>query len=270
MTRTHEITGGGLTTGLPVTSPAGTRGAAGGKEALRDRLKVELAAAEAAAKKRLESEWWDNSHLTVAAETEGMRSLRTRHRPPWEGPWSTYGWLNLDRVQLRRSIAIHEAGHLVLGRQVGMPVKEAAIADDLGLTPGQEPAGYVTWGPEDWFGPWKDFAMVAAAGEQAQMRWLKDEGLYTERRGWAVEAHAWHDRHAVATQAAASSPPVSVSFGQPGTADFDWADLLHAAERHLDQRWSQLLEVADALDQHGHLNGADIDRIINPSQENRR
>ena len=258
--------------GLTVTSPSAQAGAAGGGEILRDRLKAELAAAEAAAQEREKTQWWDNSHLGVAAGAEAMRLLRTRHRPPWEGPWSTYEWLNLDTAQLRRSIAIHEAGHLVLSLQVGIPVKEAGIAEDLGVDPSSsEPAGHIAWSGAPWFGAWKDYAVTFAAGEQAQMRWLKDEGLYTDRRGWAVEAHAWHDRHAVATsQAATTNPPVSLSFGQPGTADFDWADLLTEADQRLEKCWAQLLDVADALDRHGYLSRSDIDRIINPAKENRQ
>lgn len=195
------------------------------------------------------SGWHSNGHLG-----EVLAGYRTAHRPPAvNGPWWLYGLLDLPRPALRRYLAVHEAAHAVLGQAHGLPLDEVALADDLGQGPGEGPAGHTTWGfPLQC--AWIDWATTCAAGEQAQQRWLREQDLHTETRGWAIEIQGQHDRRS-AVDALRTAEPVTVSFGAPGTAAIDWQTLREYADVRLDRRWPQVLAVAAALDQAGRLTG---------------
>lgn len=195
--------------------------------------------------------------------------LLTRHRPP--RPWrSLHETFNLPQRVLRRKAAVHEAGHVVAAlvsgsRRRDPAIIEVAVAADYGKRPRNEPAGYVRWGPHTplaW--NWNDHAVMCAAGQQAEHRWLHEQGLLTEERAWAVEAGAGEDR--LVAQSLAVAKPVRISFGAPGTADVDWQELLDQADRLLSDNWPTVIALAAALDEAGRLSGDEVVRIVRAAQ----
>lgn len=188
-------------------------------------------------------------------------TITTARRPPHLGGNGTksaydlvYDLLDLPDPQLRRCLAVHGAGQAVIGlRHSAALLEEVRIHDHLGR--GGDPAGYIEW--ESYRGAWKDLAVHYAAGEQAEQRWLYEQGLYTQTRGWAIEVLAVRERVDAAAHTSAT-----VSYGAPGTADIDWQEIRDLADVRLARWWSQVLTVAGQLDALGYLTGTELARLL--------
>lgn len=160
--------------------------------------------------------------------------IHTRHPMP-AGPYDPFGVLNLTGSQLRRETATHEAGHAMTLLDIGIPFGEIVIADD----PADDSAVHGIQIPEA--GPTPPAVAVSlAAGERAADRWLREHGLWTPDRAWAVEIIAHGDRAQLDTRF-------------PG---HDLAALHDKADRALDRLWPGVLRLGEALDRHGRLDYA--------------
>ncbi|GGX82567.1 hypothetical protein [Streptomyces hiroshimensis] len=179
--------------------------------------------------------------------------FHTRHaQPPAGAGVSYYGIAALSEGRLRRSLAVHEAGHAVLAFAFGIPVVEICLSADLGAGPGSGPAAWVQWG-SSWSIPFARYFAMCAAGERSQDRWMREEGLWTPERAWVVERTAGTDRQKVAESL--QERGMSLYYGHTPASGMDYATVTDAADAALCHLWDRVLSVAAALDEHGRLTG---------------
>jgi hypothetical protein len=137
--------------------------------------------------------------------------------------------------------ALHESAHAVLGMVAGMPLNYAQIVprtEDVQEGIG----GNVNWG--DCTTPAEPWAAMVWAGQQAQLRWLVAERLDTPPNRVDVANLGWDDTRRVLEAAAERRLPLDMGWDLSG-------DLL-------DEHWSSVERVADALLAAGHLPGEEI------------
>jgi hypothetical protein len=170
------------------------------------------------------------------------RPYPTRNYAPHiEG--DTDACLNLPATQLDYLRAIHEAGHAVTvltGRghlHSAEIVKGEVTSEEGGVTRACNLAdGHA-------------YAIFSAAGERAADRWLHEAGLWTPERAVAVEVGAHGDRRSFL----AINPHVGF-----GDKDVDYRHVHDLADQALNTHWTAIINVADALQQHGYLSGDQI------------
>lgn len=175
--------------------------------------------------------------------------LRTRHAPVPE----LYGRQVVDAMELtprmlRALFAVHEAGHLVADVALGFPVVKASLVPGHGMNAWVEMGSYSA--------PWADHAVMLAAGVRAVDRWLREIGLWTERRAWLNELTGDADQLEAIESAAALPWPVEVTWGDGGTAD--WARLCDQADVLLHEHWGQVGAIAAELLRREVLTGEEI------------
>ncbi|MCD9144363.1 hypothetical protein [Streptomyces albireticuli] len=178
----------------------------------------------------------------------------TRYPEPraWAEGVGLYECLGFEDAVLRRAIAVHEAGHAVLCMAFGIPVVEICVREDLGKTSGEGGAAWVRTG-DYWDVSYMRYAAMCAAGERAQDRWMRETGLWTPQRAWAVERTAGSDRDVLA-QALRTVCGTELRFGasRPGV---QYGTVQAVADSALSHLWDRLLCLAEALDDRGHLSG---------------
>lgn len=128
-----------------------------------------------------------------------------------------------------RSVSIHEAGHIVTARALGVPCNEAAIISDAD--------GYSTSG--------------AAAPEQKLMVCLGGPLAEMRACGAVTDSAVGGDLKMIATYAR-----------RCGVNDRHIEALRHKVRTLLFQHWDKVEAVAAALAKHGTLSGADIDFLV--------
>lgn len=186
--------------------------------------------------------WYTNSDRYV-----------TRHPEPVSAASATYYEVaDLRDADLRRSIAVHEAGHAVLGFAFGIPVAAICVREDLGRA-GEGPSAWVQWG-KSWDVPWRRYITMCAAGERAEDRRLREEGLWTPERAWVAERTAESDRQCV-VDALRADCGMTLSYGDDPVGDIDYGTVTAAADAALHHLWDRVLSLAAALDQWGCLTG---------------
>lgn len=169
-----------------------------------------------------------------------------------DGPTPLHEVLALPDDQLRRAIAVHEAGHVAAMLHFGLPFESVAISDDLGKDqsrPGN--AGEVTVS-RSFSAPLYDALAMLAAGERAQDRWLREAGLWTATRGWAAEAGALGDRHKI-LGAVYENFGAGITYGTGDDPCRDLAALHDHTDALLDTLWGRVTALAEALDRRGRL-----------------
>ncbi|MFI1183342.1 hypothetical protein ACH4UT_27860 [Streptomyces sp. NPDC020799] len=178
--------------------------------------------------------------------------LYTRHPEPRE--WtSAYGVLAFDDATLRRSIAVHEAGHAVLNFAFGIPVEEIRLFEDLGKGAGERPAAWVRTAGQ-WSVPYVRYVAMCAAGERALDRWMRETGLWSPERAWVAERSATDDRKCV-VETLRTHMNRAVTFGGRIPGALDYATVQAAADAALARLWGRVLRLAAAVDEHGVLTG---------------
>lgn len=185
-------------------------------------------------------------------DSDGV-SYRTSHRPPVHlitPPCTPRDVANVTDEQWRDLLCVHEAGHFVVGRQLGLPAVWAEV-----VVSRNDHRAVVSFDPWREGTAWRDVAVMAAAGEQAVLRWLHESGLYTPARGWVAEMTGMGDRTSVQE---ASLTPLSVHTDDP-TAEHDWRYLCTAARRRLAVCWPEVTEVAAALATSGRITATTFD-----------
>ncbi|MET7552141.1 hypothetical protein ABZS95_43030 [Streptomyces sp. NPDC005479] len=191
------------------------------------------------------------------------QELYTRHREP--DFWCCHHHVPaLDRGTYRKAICIHEAGHTVVALVSGMRVKSVSVSEsegNIGCGLRAEFEGTTT--PDAYELPRSSMIKIWGAGERAEQRWLRENGLWTEDRGWAAEMGALGDR-----QQAIPELEAWLGTTNEGTVLMSYAELGDQVEHVLDRNWEAVRTIASALDAAGELTGdeaATLSGIPNPS-----
>ncbi|MFC7327087.1 hypothetical protein [Marinactinospora rubrisoli] len=191
------------------------------------------------------------------------------------------------RIQRFRT-AVHEAGHAMAAMLARVAVESMRINtpenpyhdEDSGeyeftgghtrlafsLDGGLTMADFLYVSPLDDYtldvGPavlWRDEVTLNAAGEWAELRWLRQEGLWTRAVDVDVSLDARNDHDKIIATLADLDPPlrfVTVRSDGPGVLDLPTVHTWVA--QRLSPHWDRLLELAGALDRAGTLNAARI------------
>ncbi|MFJ9693432.1 hypothetical protein [Kitasatospora sp. NPDC101183] len=174
--------------------------------------------------------------------------IRTRHPlPDVARPTTRYRILGLDDDQLRRDIAVHEAGHATLLLFWGIPFEFVEIAADLGKGSGS--GGRVAISGT---APFEHVIVELAAGERAEDRWMREVGLWSPQRAFAVEIGACGDRRAIDT-AVRTVHGTGLTYGTSTDWTRDLAALHQRADEAVDAVWDRVLTLAEALERNGRL-----------------
>ncbi|MCF3104504.1 hypothetical protein IPZ58_23335 [Streptomyces roseoverticillatus] len=115
------------------------------------------------------------------------------------------------------------------------------------------PAAWVQWG-QPWDVPWPRCITMCAAGERAEDRRLREEGLWTPERAWVAERTAASDRQRV-VEVLRADRGMTLSYGHAPAGHFNYATVMAAADAALHHLWDRVLSLAAALDQRGQLTG---------------
>ncbi|MGA5818832.1 hypothetical protein ACPC54_13365 [Kitasatospora sp. NPDC094028] len=186
---------------------------------------------------------------------DAQTGLTTRNLRPTLRPGMTVSEaLDLPEDELRRAIAMHEAGHATVMLHFGLPFKSVAIRDDLGLDP-DRPGNAGEVACESWSAPLCDGLAMLAAGERAQDRWLRESGRWSVARGWLTELGAIGDRREV-YRAVREAFGVGVTFNTGDDPCRDLSALHDHADALLNTLWGQVGRLADVLDRRGRLTEA--------------
>ncbi|WP_035796445.1 hypothetical protein [Kitasatospora mediocidica] len=164
---------------------------------------------------------------------EPTTRIFTRHpAPDIDGRFDVRGLYGLPDSHHRQMTTIHEAGHAAVLLAAGIPFDHMSLGQHPNTAAPQ--AGYVKC---TFTGTLETYIHFFAAGERAQDRWLREQGLWTPIRAWATEILAYTDRQGIAEYAPADDL----------TALHDEVDTL------LDGLWPSVLRLAGALNRHGRL-----------------
>ncbi|MFF8431069.1 hypothetical protein ACF07Y_39230 [Streptomyces sp. NPDC016566] len=200
-------------------------------------------------------------HQTTLAN--GLQTW-SRHAAP--ASWCCFPHTaGLDPEAYRMAVAVHEAGHLVLDLRVGIHVNSVEITpEDINngcgaqrVVHGVTEIGIVAVRRSQ-------YVTMLAAGEQADLRWLREQGLWTPDRAWAAEMAALDDREK-AIPVVKDLVPTDHRLEAIATY-WGFSD---AAAAELDGCWQQVIAVATSLDSAGRLSGdeaAAIAGLANPPE----
>lgn len=161
--------------------------------------------------------------------------------------------LGLPEETDRQGAAAHEAGHAVAAFVVGIHV----IGITLTTEREQQPCGpaVAVSGVTD-IGPLAvpvdGYLTMLAAGEAAHRRWLRESGLYSADRAWAVECGALDDTGKGVDALREQVPELE----DTGYRQLFWRSR-PAAEALVDAHWNRVLAVAAGLARLGRLSGAE-------------
>lgn len=159
-----------------------------------------------------------------------------------------------DKDELNTTCA-HESAHAVLYMAAGHRIESMTI-HGVGRSHDDNKATVVRYGGP---GPWQDFAVAFAAGERAADRWLRQSGLWTPARAWAIERLAGDDR-ALTAETVRQGLGCEMSYGVH-SGDSDYFGLCSRAEAALDRFWPQICALARQLADRRFVNGTDAARI---------
>jgi hypothetical protein len=143
--------------------------------------------------------------------------------------------------------AVHEAAHAVAILAASGYVHDVMIRTTAWLQ-GQPATGAGVVGGEARgcnFPGGPAFVTVLTAGERAEDRWLRENGLWTSTLAAGVELGARGDRLTILT----ANPHIGFGTGQ------DYSTVHDLGDRFVDEHWTRILAVAEALVSRCHLTG---------------
>lgn len=174
----------------------------------------------------------------------------TRNYAPDYGPNSDAYLRTLSYAQRDVLRAVHEAAHAVAVLACGGYVHDVQIMttaelrthelSDSGTVSGQVRACNLPDGT--------GVAVYLGAGERAEDRWLRENGLWTSTLAAGVELGAYGDRKALLL----GNPHVGFGTGQ------DYVIVHDLADHFLSEHWTRVLAVAGELAARLHLDGCDV------------
>ena len=177
--------------------------------------------------------------------------------------------LALDLETDRQGAAVHEAGHAVAAFTVGIHVVDITLVTERI----QHPCGPVhgVSGVTE-IGrmavPVDGYLTMLAAGEAAHQRWLRESGLHTPARAWAVERGALDDMGKALDVLREWDP----GYDDTGHRQLFWRSR-PAAEALVNDRWRGVLAVAGGLAGPGRLGGEEASGLAglpNPAEPDAR
>lgn len=173
--------------------------------------------------------------------------------PDWGPNAGSYRGILADG-QHEMQFAVHESAHAVAALASGAHVHYTKIAsmDDLwdaegsgGVVPGGDTRVCNIAGG-------LDFIVLMGAGERAEDRWLREQGLWTPTRAVGAELGAYGDRCHVLR--------INPHLGFEGGHD-DYLVVHEFADRFVSEHWGAILTVAGVLAERLHLTGEEISRL---------
>lgn len=179
-----------------------------------------------------------------------------RHSAPDCGPSArAYRGVMADG-QHEAQIAVHESAHAVAALASGAYVHYSKISsmDALWDAVSESADGAVPGGDTQAcnLANALDFIVLMGAGERAEDRWLREQGLWTPARAVGVELGAYGDRRQVRS--------LNPHLGFEGGPN-DYLVVHEFADRFVSEHWSAITTVARALAERLHLTGDEISRM---------
>lgn len=179
----------------------------------------------------------------------------TRHSAPDYGPNSgAYRGIVTDDQHEMQS-AVHESAHAVSALASGAYVHYARISsmDEL-RDAAEESDGVVPGGDTKAcnLASGLDFIVLMGAGERAEDRWLREQGLWTPIRAVGAELGAYGDRQQVRR--------LNPHLGFEGGPN-DYLVVHEVADRFVSEYWGAIATVACVLAERLHLTGDEIARL---------
>ncbi|MGP4114673.1 hypothetical protein ACTWP5_27655 [Streptomyces sp. 4N509B] len=147
--------------------------------------------------------------------------------------------------QHHRMVAIHEAGHAVIGMLAGIHIEFAETTCGRlrgGQYEGRTRMGATTVAPFE-------YAVVALAGRAADIRWRREHGLPDDE---------------------GSPADWKIAMAAAKTAGCRLTQVVEESDRRVARHWRQIAAVADVLHLQQRLTGADIARIAGATNPRRR
>lgn len=157
-------------------------------------------------------------------------------------------------VELRNSVAYHEAGHAIIGMTFGMSLDRLRIYTE-------DSHGYPNWAGSTYWNPCTvptlDLVVELAAGEVAAIRYFTLLGHHQSLA--ASRAASPHDQALAIRAAARSGYPITFD-GPAPAAGTTWERVVAAAEQAVESAWNRITFTAEALlSAPGHeLSGAQV------------
>ena len=163
--------------------------------------------------------------------------------------------MSLTTDQERRMVCTHEAAHAVMYMAYGHRIESVIVYDD------QDAHGCKAEViPAPAYGEWSEFALYSACGERASDRWLREAGLWTPERAWAVEREAGRDREQTAEYVQFGAH-TTMTYGSAGREHTDYAVIGDQADAMLDRLWSKVCDLAAHLFEHSTADADTLERV---------
>lgn len=204
------------------------------------------------------SRWYINLD-TVAApdDAEWAPWVRYTRTPP-----PPYVWGSTDAVaeytpeEQATNSAMHESAHAVVYMASGYQIGEIVLHEPADHSHGGR--AHVTYLAAS--GPWLDWAVTCAAGERAEVRWMRETGRWSSARAWVAERLAWRDRSQIG-EIYRSGHSRELTFNGDHNDWGDYAWIMDRADEALDPIWEQVLTLAHYVAEHRQITGEEAARV---------
>ncbi|MFE9398687.1 hypothetical protein [Streptomyces flavidovirens] len=202
------------------------------------------------------------------ANSDALAALDGDERAPWvrytRNPPPLYDWehIGTDAVsaytpeEQTMSTAIHEAAHAVVYMAAGYRIGHIALHEPEDHSHGGR--AHVNYLPAS--GPWLDWAVTCAAGERAEDRWMRENGLWTPDRAWVSERLAWRDRSQLGS-AYRDGSGKDLTFHGTHSDPGDYAWVMDRTDESLDPVWSNVLQLAHHVVEHRRIDGDEAAKV---------
>ncbi|MFE0776896.1 hypothetical protein [Streptomyces sp. NPDC058861] len=206
------------------------------------------------------SRWFANPYALAAPDNDERAPWvrYTRYPPPlWD--WGSSG---TDAVaaytpeEQTLNTAVHEAAHATVYMAAGYQIGYIMLHE-----PGDHSHGgraHVHYLPMS--GSLLDWAVTCAAGERAEVRWMRETGRWSLDRAWVAELLAWRDRSQIGA-AYREGYGKDLTFLGDHDDHMDYAWVMDRTDEALDLVWDRVLTLAHHLVDHRHVTGEEAARI---------
>ncbi|MFF7764232.1 hypothetical protein [Streptomyces griseorubiginosus] len=201
--------------------------------------------------------WFDNADAIAAPDDCAWAPWvrHTRVPPPdrWQDTDSVAAYTEDEQAL---NTGVHEAAHAVVYMAAGYQVEHIVLFAPDDLTRLGRAA--VRYAPAS--GPWLDWAVTCAAGERAELRWMRETGRWSPERAWVAERLAWRDRSQVgAAYLDCHGRELTFHGDHDDWGDYAW--VMDRTDEALDRVWDQVLALGCHLARHRRVTGGEAARI---------
>jgi hypothetical protein len=200
------------------------------------------------------------------ANPDALAALDDAEWAPWvrytRVPPPSYDWECTDAVaaytpdEQTLNSAVHEAAHAVVYMAAGYQIGHIVLHE-----PGDHSHGgraHVNYLPAS--GPLLDWAVTCAAGERAEVRWMRETGLWSADRAWVAERLAWRDRSQIGA-AYRDGYGEELAFRGDHDSYGDYAWFMDRTDEALDPVWDQVLTLAHHVVDRRHVAGDEAAKV---------